>query len=779
VAREIMIKTIQSLLKRLADIQVNHLPVLITLIIFFTAFTAVGIGHLGLQSDLDKMNPQDVEIIQRANEIDYNFNQLDGIVIVVQLDDKSDSRGLPRDIREPEIMNFLVRLEDNLNNEPSVQNVVSAGLLFQEDGVPETLEDVKDELADVPGSERFFNRGYTLTTVFIKADVGADDELIQAVNERVEQIVRDSSVPGGVKTVVTGDPPLMSAIFNLLISDSLYTLILATIVIYILLLILRRSFVKSFLIIFPLLIGIIWTLGILGWAGIEITIATAGLSAMLLGLGVEYSIFLASRYEEERQDNETRKALSNTLSSVGASITSSGTTTVIGFLALSLSFFPVLSDMGLSLAIGIAMLLLSTILVGPIGILINEKTCEKHKRKSCFESKKGKPVSRIYLWFDSYGALVSKIPTLILIIGLVLTAFMYVSSQSIRLSEIDYDTVLPDNLDAVRAFTILNDEFGETKSASIYIKLSPETQIRDIRDPELIRYVDILTQKTKYLTDFYEVTSISEIVKQNNEGRIPNTLTETKEYLNAEYYPDLINPGSGATLIKITFTDNAKNDEVTRQIKELIENTQAPVGVITLPAGSMVIESDLQAAVAPDSQNTSIIAFVGIILFLLILTRSFKYTILPLVTVILGIIWTLGLIGLLNVPFNNITSSVVTLTIGIGIDFGLQLMIRYRQEREKYDKRKAMRVTLANILEPMLITAIAALIGFRAMSLGQLRMMGDLGTTASFGVAGSMIAAVTVVASLMILFERDKNKKKTKKDDRDYLDYIDVESEEE
>ncbi|RMF90400.1 MAG: RND family transporter, partial [Methanobacteriota archaeon] len=62
--------------------------------------------------------------------------------------------------------------------------------------------------------------------------------------------------------------------------------------------------------------------------------------------------------------------------------------------------------------------------------------------------------------------------------------------------------------------------------------------------------------------------------------------------------------------------------------------------------------------------------------------------------------------------------------------------------------------TLSAVIAPMSTTTIAALIGFRAMSLGTLKMMGDLGTVMSLGVLASMVAAITLVPSLLMISEK-------------------------
>jgi len=79
---------------------------------------------------------------------------------------------------------------------------------------------------------------------------------------------------------------------------------------------------------------------------------------------------------------------------------------------------------------------------------------------------------------------------------------------------------------------------------------------------------------------------------------------------------------------------------------------------------------------------------------------------------------------------------------------------RFRQERKKHGIEKAMEITLSNVFTPMLVTTLAALIGFRAMSLGKLTLLGDLGNMMSLGIFFCFIAALTVIPCVLVISER-------------------------
>ncbi len=746
-----MINTLKKILESLGGFVTNHLYIATALIIILTVFSGIGITKIYFQSDLDEMNPQNLEIIQLNNRINSYFSDQESTLILIELEPSDIGKQID-DIRDPKVINFLSTLKSNLRENQLITQVNSISDFYP--ASPSSLEESKQILSQIPQSENFIGEGKDWTILFIQSEVGANEEKIRQLNSQIEDTVLNSEKPAGIKTTVTGTPALIAVMFNFLISDAIFTLIIAAILIFILIIIIEKSLSKSIVVMLPLLFGLTWTLGFLGWVDIPITIGTAGISAMLLGLGVEYSIFLFSRYEEEKTKMSSKEAIKKALSTTGAATVSSGMTTVIGFAVLTLSIFPVLSDMGASLAMGIALILTAVMFTSPVIILYEDKFIKPKKQK---QHKEGKLKSI----FEKYGNFASNHPFIIVAFGILVTTAMFIGLQNINSEEVDFDTVLPEDLEQLTAFQTITNERGDTSSVNLFVEINSE-EIKDIREQEAIEYIQKLSKKAKYLSYVESVNSISLTEEQSN-SRLLSSFSQRREFynkLNTEQF--LTNDFSGS-LIQIQISEQGQDNqqEVTRQINELIQNTEQPAGLKVSAAGEIIVNQELNSIIGPDSSTTALYAFIGIIFLLLILSRSIKYTLLPLLTVVLGVIWTLGLVGFSGVPFNSITSSVLTMTIGIGIDFGLQLSMRYRQDRETMNKKDSMKETLKHTLYPMIITVIAALIGFRAMSFGNLKMMADLGTTMSFAITSSMIAAVTLVAGLMLIFDRkDKFKNK-------------------
>ncbi|MBD3252546.1 MMPL family transporter [Candidatus Pacearchaeota archaeon] len=762
---------IQKGLVKFSKFQRENLFLMIIIILLVTGFFAIGITRVEIESDFDELNPKELPVTKLDRRVSKMFGTSEGIVILVEIDDEIDSDNIPVDIREPEVIEFLVRLENNLREESIIEDVRGLSNVFTQAGmpVPPSLDGVKNILSQVPEIGQAISSDYSFTVIFISANIGSENEKIKSANSRIDEIIRLSTPPSGIKTTVTGDPALGSLLFDLLISDAFRVLILASIFIFILLIITERSLRRSAVIMIPLMFGLSWTLGILGWLGIPITVGTAGLSAMLLGLGVEYSIFLNARFKEESKKRNVEESLELAVSNIGTSVLSSGGTTAIGFFALAFSIFPVLSDLGISLGSGILMLLAATIGVGPVVVLMDDKIFnffENVNSKRTVvkkDDKKKKQDSFLQKIFLGYGRFVSRNALLVFILTLIFTFIMFFGLQQIKQTDFDFETVLPNDLKELQAFFKIEDEFGETSGIKVYIYLDPaytdSDEPVDIRDERVLRYIDILTEKSRNLDYSVSVSSVSEVIKSEYGMIIDKDAIDKEVFDSAK---DLINSDYTGTFISINLDERAEDDsqEVVRQVNEIIENTEKPSGIEARTIGALAVVVEQNNVIGPDSSKTSLISLVLIIIFLYILTRSIRSTFLPLTTVILGVIWTLGVVGFARVPFNSITSSVITMTIGIGIDFGLQLMNRYDYELRFYDKKKAMEVSIGNLLFPMISTVIAALVGFRAMNLGDLKLMADLGTTISIAITVSMLASVTGVASLMVLLQRKKRVRK-------------------
>ena len=368
-----------EILKNLARFQYKYSFLIFTITVLLTIVIGLGIQNIHLQTDISKELPQDLGVIKLQNKISDKFGGADTVMILIKLDKNCELENVPKDIRDPKVIRMLVKLENEIKKEPSVSFVQSAGSIFAcPENVPDNIELIKQIFAKIPNGEMFFNKDYSATFMTISADLGKSEEKINQFVSKIKEDIKSVEKPACVDVTTTGNPPIRRVLMKMLEHDMVFTMGIAAIIILFLLILIKRSITRGILVFTPLILGLTWTLGLIGWLNTPLSIATVGIGAMILGLGTEYGIFLVERYEEEREKGKNQKeALVTALPSVGSGIIGSGTTTMVGFLALLLASMPMIQHLGETLALGIFCILFATIVISPALILLEERFIEK------------------------------------------------------------------------------------------------------------------------------------------------------------------------------------------------------------------------------------------------------------------------------------------------------------------------------------------------------------------------------------------------------------------
>jgi hypothetical protein len=366
-------------LERLAELQSRYTYMFIAVTILVTLLIGIGIANTRLQTDLSKEMPQDMDSVQLNNRINDEFGGQDTLFVLVSIDRQCEMQNSPKDIRSRDVMLLLSNLEDILLQDNSVTTATSAYSIFSAmGGIPETDSGVVAVLDNVPSSKAFFNRDNSATFMIVSANIGSSEEKINSFVSKINRDIEGTGRPACVQITVTGSPPLQAVILEALKHDLVFTMALSAILIFLLIALVKRSAENSFVVLAPLIIGLAWTLGIVGWLNIPLSIATAGLGAMILGLGTEYGIFMLERYKEERDKGQDReKSMKIALPSVGSGIIGSGTTTVVGFGILIITPMPMIQNLGKMLALGIFCIMIATIFVAPPVMMAMEDISEK------------------------------------------------------------------------------------------------------------------------------------------------------------------------------------------------------------------------------------------------------------------------------------------------------------------------------------------------------------------------------------------------------------------
>ncbi|HEY9206037.1 MAG TPA: MMPL family transporter [Candidatus Methanoperedens sp.] len=358
-----------------------------------------------------------------------------------------------------------------------------------------------------------------------------------------------------------------------------------------------------------------------------------------------------------------------------------------------------------------------------------------------------------------YSGFVTRRPFIVLILVLLLTVFAIQMAGTIQTRTTEMRDFLPKDIESIGTLFKIEDEFGSTNIVNLVVEIDPQytgsDEVSDVRDPRVIRYMDQLSQLALHTEDVLEVTSPASVLKSINGERLPQSLTEIREmtYKNG-LLDSYISKDYAISLVKIKTTDDVDLNNLEQELSKIIVQVPRPPGIKTSLGGSIMESQIMEKSIGPDMAKTATYSLVGILIIILLLFRSIKYGFTPMTTIIFGSIWAIGYVGFIGMGLTSETSGVLSMIMGIGIDFGIQVVTRYRLELPGKSPEEAMAVSLNNVIIPMSTTTLAALIGFGAMSLGKLTFLADMGTIMGYGVVASMLAAITVVPALIVIIDK-------------------------
>jgi predicted RND superfamily exporter protein len=388
---------LETNLKKLAEIQKKHTKILAISVILITIVLGIGLKDLTINSDFRKEMPTDLPIFALNDRISAKFGGQDMVLIAVQIDESVDSKNAIRDIRDPRVIQSLILLDEDLRGETSVTSIMSPASFFRGETAP-SPEKITRTIRNNPGMNGFFSKNYKMVLMFVNTDIGSGEEQIQNFNKILQEHIDNTPRPTGVKFGITGQPIIRMTIFDLLKRDAVTTLIVSAVIILLLLFVMERTYTHALLVFAPLSLGLVWTMGTLGWLGIPLSVATVGLSSMILGLGVEYGVFVLTRYNEERDKNISQlESMKTTVHAIGTAVIGSGLTTIVGFGVLSFATVPMMQHLGQTLALGIAYCLLAALFVNPVFILLEEdyEYWNTHRKLEKLAAKKEMHVQRV------------------------------------------------------------------------------------------------------------------------------------------------------------------------------------------------------------------------------------------------------------------------------------------------------------------------------------------------------------------------------------------------
>jgi hypothetical protein len=211
--------------------------------------------------------------------------------------------------------------------------------------------------------------GGRMTVLFVQQSKSLDDTeftlpFMKSCRETVASTLKDFD---GVTAGFTGWPVSIEEEIYLIRSDLKMVSMVSGIIILGIFLLAFRSIHKTILVFVPLLLGVLWNFGLTVFTVGHLNYLTSVFVGILFGLGIDYGVVFIRRFDEERAAGcSPNEAITNTLTSVGPSVTTGAGTVIAAFLAIGFTDQPAFSELGIVAGTGVLCVLISTLFVFPV-----------------------------------------------------------------------------------------------------------------------------------------------------------------------------------------------------------------------------------------------------------------------------------------------------------------------------------------------------------------------------------------------------------------------------
>lgn len=457
-------------------------------------------------------------------------------------------------------------------------------------------------------------------------------------------------------------------------------------------------------------------------------ITNAAGSILQLAVSLDYSVFLLHRFEECRQKTtDVKEAMTDALCLSTSSILSSGLTTIIGFLALCLMQFKIGPDLGYALAKGILISLITVFVFMPSFILVTYKIIDKTKHHPFMPSFKG------------FGKFVTKVmlPAVCIFAVIIVPSFLASNSNSYYYGS---SHIFSNETQSGADTEKIEEYFGKSDTYVLMIpKDSTATQ------EELSNKLNKLPQISSIIS--YVDSVGAEIPEEYLDS---GTLSE----LNSENYTRMI----------LTVKENYEGEETFELIEKIRDIADSYYPDSFYLAGQGVSTYDLMNTITSDMLKVNLLAIGAVFLVLLITMRSVFVPII-LVLSIETAIWVN-----LSIPYFSgqtvfyISYLIIsTVQLGATVDYAILFTDRYKQLRQSYEKKQAIKQTISAVTVSILTSAsVLTIVGFLLGLFSTHGILSQLGYFLGVGTLCSLVVILFVLPGLLYIFDRliiRKNKK--------------------
>lgn len=316
------------------------------------------------------------------------------------------------------------------------------------------------------------------------------------------------------------------------------------------------------------------------------------------------------------------------------------------------------------------------------------------------------------------------------------------------------EKTLPQNVQEVKTMNDMRTQFG---ADMMYIVVNSDS-VTDLRNPQVIKFIDLISQKIEKNDFILDVYSIANIVKEST-GKIPDSIHEiktilknnplTKMYLNYDYSLALIqirsDTGSSSKII----------NRVVKDIKDDIKNLETfNPGVTTSITGFNAIDKATFEVIIRDFMYITVFSLLFMVIFLFIYFRSIKKIVMSTSVIILSLIMTLGITGYLGITITVISMVAAAMIMALGISYGINVTYEYYILKKSHSKKESIKKLNSLIIRALTGSSFTTGAGFLALLFGVIPAMKNLGIILAMGIIITLLNSVLFLPVIIYLLDR-------------------------
>ena len=666
----------------------KHRKLILIIALLLLIPSIIGMKATRINYDILVYLPEDIETIKGENILSEDFDM--GGFSVVLLEDMSTKD--------------IVKLEEKIRKIDNVEKVVSiADVLGSNIPVEMLPDDIKDKA---------YKDNETLMLVTFKEQISSDATMNSV--EELRKITDEHCKISGMTATVLDTR-------NLSDSEVVIYVIIAVILCLIVLELALDSYVAPVLLLLNIGIAILYNMGTNIFMG-QISYITKAISAVLqLGVTMDFAIFLYHSYMQEKEKiKDNNEAMANAISKTFVSVLGSSLTTIAGFLALCSMNLTLGKDIGIVMAKGVLLGVISVVTVLPAMILELNNLIEKTKHKEILPK------------FTKVKNFVMKHYKAIVVAFLIILPIAFYGYQNTKIYY-NLDKSLPTTLDSVVANTELKDKFNMTSMELLLVN-------KDMPDYEVNKMVEEIekVEGIEWTLDYSKIGSMG-VPKE----ALPEDIVSI--FQSDKYQMILINSKYEMATDEL----NAQVETINQIIKKYDENA--------ILAGEGPLMKDLVEISNHDFNSVNTVSIAIIFVIMIVVLKSISLPVILIAVIEFAIFINMGIPYYTNTILPFIASIVIgTIQLGATIDYAILITTKYITARkEGKDKKEAIDGALGTSIGSIIVSGLCffgATFGVGAYS--KIEMIGSLCTLMSRGAIVSMVCVIAVLPSFLMIFDK-------------------------